>query len=79
MAGMKRPLIVLGISIGMIVLGSAVCLPGICGCVSWVGVPDTPFSDYFLFLWMAGLLAAGFSLVWLAVSAIRVAWNKKFG
>jgi hypothetical protein len=79
MAGMKRPLIVLGISIGMIVLGSVVCLPGICGCVSWVGLPDTRFSYYFLFLWMAGLPAAGFSLVWLAVSAIRVAWNIKFG
>jgi hypothetical protein len=79
MVGMKRPLIVLGISIGMIVLGSAVCMPGICGCVSWMGVQDTRFSEYFSFLRTTGLLAAEISLMWLAVSVIRMAWNMKFG
>jgi len=79
MIGMKRPLVVLGISTAMIVVGSAVCMPGICGCVSWLGVPDTRFSEYFLFVWMTGLLSAGISLMWLAVSVIRRAWNKKFG
>jgi hypothetical protein len=68
---MKRPLIAFGISVAMIFLGSAVCLPGICGCYSWLGVPEFKYSDLFLFVFMGGLIGVCLSLAWLAAAAVQ--------
>jgi hypothetical protein len=68
---MKRALIALAISIGMIAVGSSVCLPGICGCVSWLGIPDLGgLGEYFLYLALAGVLGTIVSLCWLAVAGV---------
>lgn len=69
---MKRPLIALAASIGLIVLGSAVCMPGICGCVSWLGLPDTRYSYQFMWLYVVGFLGVLLSIVWLIIAAARI-------
>jgi len=67
---MKRALIALAISIGLVIVGSAVCLPGICGCVSWLGIPDPGgIGEYFLYMTIAGVIGIPVSLCWLAISA----------
>jgi len=75
---MKRPLIALAISLGLIVVGSAVCLPGICGCVSWLGIPDPEKFGGDVFIWVTFLGALGtvVSLCWLAGSAIIRAFGR---
>jgi predicted membrane protein len=68
---MKRPAIALGISAGMVLVGSAVCLPGICGCASYLGIADRyGFNILFFFMALAGLIGVFISLCWLAVKAI---------
>ena len=70
---MKKPLIALAVSIGLVVVGTAVCLPGICGCVSWLGVPDLGrMGELFLYLSIAGLFGIVASSCWLGVSAILI-------
>jgi hypothetical protein len=73
--GLKRPLIAFAISVGAIVVGSAVCTPGICGCTSWTGLSFFGYFGeagiFFLFLSLAGVLGAVLSLFWLTVKAVR--------
>ena len=76
---MKRPLIVLGISIVMIVMGTAVCVPGVCSCVSWLGIPDSRFSILFILMWMGGFIGVGGSLIWLFVAAVWKALHLRVG
>jgi hypothetical protein len=74
---MKTPLIVLAISVGAIVVGSAVCLPGICGCASWIGLENTDsWGTPFMFLTMLGLFGVAISAIWLAVIGIRRALGR---
>jgi hypothetical protein len=69
---LKTPLIVFAISVGAIVVGSAVCLPGICGCASWIGLQNTDsWGTPFMFLTMFGVLGVAVSTIWLAVIGIR--------
>jgi hypothetical protein len=74
---MKRPLLALAFSVGAVIIGSAVCLPGICGCVSWLGIPDADrFGLPFILLTFAGILGIAASLCWMLVSAIVTALSK---
>jgi hypothetical protein len=74
---LKRPLIVAAISVGAVVVGSAVCLPGICGCVSWIGLDDTDsYGTPFIFLTLLGMLGVAVSAVWLIVAGIRHALSR---
>jgi hypothetical protein len=69
---MKRPLICLAICLGAVALGSAICLPGICGCVGWLPVPNRDsFGTPFIFLSFGGVLGVFISLVWLVVATLR--------
>jgi hypothetical protein len=69
---MKRPLFALGISVLVIIAGSAVCVPGICGCVSWLGIPDSKYSNHFMWLYLSGILGVLSSIVWLIITAARM-------
>ena len=63
---MKKPLIALAVSIGLVVVGTAVCLPGICGCVSWLGIPDLGrMGAAFIYMALAGVLGIIISCCWL--------------
>ena len=69
---LKKPLIALAISAGAIAVGSAICLPGICGCASWLGLTNTDsYGKPFLILALIGVLGLLISIVWLIVSALR--------
>jgi hypothetical protein len=46
---MKRALTALGVSVALLLAATAICLPGICGCVSWLGIPDSEFSSFIAF------------------------------
>ena len=69
--GLKKPAIALAISVGAVLVGSAVCIPGSCGCASWIGleVKDSWGTPFFL-LTLLGLLGAAVSTIWLIVSGI---------
>jgi uncharacterized membrane protein len=76
---MKRPGILLAISVGLMVVGSAVCLPGVCGCVSWLGIPNADrFGVPFAILSGVGFLGGLVSVCWLAGSAITrvLGWDR---
>jgi hypothetical protein len=63
---MKRASIALAISIGLFVVGLAVCTPGICGCVSWLGIPDLGrMGAAFIYMALAGVLGIIISCCWL--------------
>ena len=68
---MRKAVIALGISVGAVVVGFAVCVPGVCGCVSWLGIPDLgEYGILFFFLAMAGMAGICISLCWLLVSGV---------
>jgi hypothetical protein len=74
---LKKPAILLAISFGAIVVGSAVCLPGICGCASWIGLENTDsYGTPFMLLFTVGILGVAVSTVWLAVVGIRRALHR---
>jgi hypothetical protein len=74
---MKGPLICLTISLGAVVAGSAICLPGICGCAGWLPIPNRDsFGVLFMFLFFGGVLGIPVSLLWLAAAAL---WNAVAG
>jgi hypothetical protein len=69
---MKRAAISLAVCVGLVVVGSAVCLPGVCGCYSWAGIPDMgEGGTTFLFLALAGFVGAMISFCWLLVASVR--------
>jgi hypothetical protein len=76
-ANLKRPAIVLAISVGISVVGSVVCFPGICGCASWLGLenPDR-FGWPFAILTVLGELGAIVSILWLGVNLLRRALSR---
>ena len=74
---MKKPAIALAVSVAAVVIGSSVCLPGICGCYSWLGIQDSHGLDVpFLFLAFAGAIAVPICFCWLIVAAILDAFKK---
>jgi hypothetical protein len=72
---LKKPAIALAISVAAVVVGSAVCTPGICGCTSWTGLSFFGYFGeagiFFMFLALLGVLGTILSLCWLAFSAFR--------
>jgi hypothetical protein len=71
---MKKAAITLSISVVLLVLATAICLPGICGCVSWIGIPDSPISGMLAtFFYVTGVPGLVISTCWLAFLAIRSA------
>ena len=61
-------MIALAISVGGVVVGAAVCTPGICGCASWIGISDSgQWGDWFLFLFIGGMIGIAISVCWLVV------------
>jgi hypothetical protein len=74
---LKKPAIVLAISVGAVAVGSAVCTPGICGCASWIGLENTDsWGTPFMFLALIGVLGVVASTVWLIVAGIRHALRR---
>ena len=69
---LKKPAIALAISVGAVVVGSAVCTPGICGCASWIGLSDPEKWGGELFMWLAiaGVAGMAINLFWLVISAV---------
>jgi hypothetical protein len=68
---LRKPAIALAISVGAIVVGSAICMPGICGCASWIGLVNTDsYGTPFLILTMIGVLGVPVSIGWLMVSSV---------
>jgi hypothetical protein len=68
---MKRALIALAISAGLIAIGSSLCLPGICGCVSWLGIQAAgSLGDFFILLSIVGVFGVIISFCWLVVALI---------
>jgi hypothetical protein len=71
---MKKPAIALGISAALVLAATAICLPGICGCVSWLGIPDSEFSIFIAVpLYFLGISGIVISTCWLTFLAIRAA------
>jgi hypothetical protein len=71
---MKKAAIMLAVSALLLALALATCLPGICGCVSVVGIPDSPLgSTLVIILYMIGLPGIVISTCWLAFLAVRFA------
>jgi hypothetical protein len=71
---MKRALTALGISVALLLAATAICLPGICGCVSWLGIPDSQFSNFIAFpLYLVGISGIVISTCWLIFLGIRAA------
>jgi len=69
---MKKPVITLGVSVALLLVATAICLPGICGCVSWLGIPDSPFSIFIAIpFYFAGISGIVISTCWLTFLAIR--------
>ena len=71
---MRRALTALGISVALLLAATAICLPGICGCVSWLGIPDSQFSNFIAFpLYLVGISGIVISTCWLIFLGIRAA------
>ena len=71
---MKKAAITLLISILLLVFGTAICLPGICGCVSWAGIPDSRLTGMLaIFFYVTGLSGLVISTCWLVFLAVRSA------
>ncbi len=71
---MKKAAIALSISVLLLVLATAICIPGICGCVSWIGIPDSPISGTLAILfYVTGIPGIVVSTCWLVFLAIRSA------
>ncbi len=72
---LKRPLIALAISVGAVVVGSAVCTPGICGCTSWTGLSIFGALGeaglLFLLLSVVGMVGVAISLCWMLVLFVK--------
>jgi hypothetical protein len=69
---MKKAALMLAISILMLGLALAICLPGICGCVSVVGIPESWIGGTVtIVLYMLGLPGLAISTCWLAFLGIR--------
>jgi hypothetical protein len=67
---MKPPALALGISVGAVVIGSSVCYPGICGCVSWLSFKDPDkIGTPFLWITLAGVVGILASIIWWIMSA----------
>jgi hypothetical protein len=71
---MKKAAIALRISVALLLVATAICLPGICGCVSWLGIPYSRFSIFVAIpLYVVGTLGIVTSTCRLTFLAIRVA------
>jgi hypothetical protein len=71
---MRKAAIALGISVVLFLAATAICLPGICGCVSWLGIPDSRVQGTFVIpLYFVGISGIVISTCWLAFLAIRAA------
>lgn len=71
---MKKAVIALAISVALFLAATAICLPGICGCVSWLGIPDSRFSIFIAIpLYFVGISGIVISTCWLTFLAIRAA------
>jgi len=71
---MKKAGIMLSISVLLLVLGTAICLPGICGCVSWMGIPESRIGGMLAaFFYATGVPGLVISTCWLIFLAIRSA------
>lgn len=74
---MKKAAIMLAASILLIALALAICLPGICGCVSVIGIPDSPLGGTVAIIcYMIGLPGIVISTCWLTYLAIRFALRR---
>jgi len=68
----KKAVITLGVSVALLLVATAICLPGICGCVSWLGIPDSRFSIFIAIpAYFVGISGIVISTCWLAFLAIR--------
>jgi hypothetical protein len=80
LADMKKAGIALGTSIGLVLLGSSVCLPGPCGCASWLGISNAGNLQVpFMLLSFTGEFGAFVSFWWLAIATVFVAFSKGTG
>ena len=71
---MKKAVITLGGSVALLLVATAICLPGIRGCVSWLGIPDSRFSIFIAIpLYLVGVSGIVISARWLTFLAIRAA------
>jgi hypothetical protein len=71
---MKKAVITLGGSVALLLVATAICLPGICGSVSWLGIPDSRFSIFIAIpLYLVGVSGIVISACWLTFLAIRAA------
>jgi hypothetical protein len=71
---MNRAVITLGVSVAPLLVATAICLPGICGCVSWLGIPDSRFSiSIAIPLYFVGISGIVISTFWLTFLAMRAA------
>lgn len=75
---MRRPVLFLGTSAAALIVGSAVCYPGLGGCGSWLGWADSPASWRipFAILSAVGTFCLPASLIWFLVSSIRASLRK---
>ncbi len=77
LADFKKAAIALGTSIGLFLLGASVCVPGVCGCQSWLGISNAGMLELpFMLLSFAGALATFLSFWWLAIATVFVAFSK---
>jgi len=71
---MNKAAIMLAISIVLLALALAMCLPGICGCVSLVRIPGSALgTTVIVILYMVGIPGFIISTCWLAFLALRFA------
>lgn len=74
---MKKAVIALGISVALLLVSTAICLPGICGCVSWLGIPDSRLSIYTAIpLFFVAISGIAVSICWLGFLAIRAGMRR---
>jgi hypothetical protein len=68
----------LAISVGMFVLGSAVCIPGPCGCTSWIEFSHpVRFFRLFAILSLVGELGTVVGFSWLLIVGAWQALRQK--
>ena len=71
---MKKAAISRSVSFLLLLLATAICLPGMCGCVSWIGIPQSDFTGTLaLSLYAIAIMGIIVSLCWLAFLAVRSA------
>ena len=71
-----RPLPVLLVSIGLVLVGASVCFPGICGCASLLGIADPgkwaiPFVVVYV-IGMLGILVSALLSIWVLMCWLKM-------